>query len=82
MNFAQLAVDAAFSQFGAPALYTPAGGPARSVRVIAKRPDTEVRFEDTRLISETALFEVRTSELATFCPNELITLDGIDYVIQ
>ena len=82
MNFAQLAVDAAFAQFGAPATYTPAGGPARSVQVIAKRPDTEVRFEDTRLISETALFEVRTSELATFRPNELITLDGIDYVIQ
>ena len=82
MNFGQLAVNATFIQFGAPATYTPATGPQRTLRVIAKRPDTEVRFEDTRLIASTAVFEVRTSELATFRPNELITADGVDYVIQ
>ncbi|CAK0768591.1 hypothetical protein WCLP8_4270003 [uncultured Gammaproteobacteria bacterium] len=82
MNPAQLAVDGVFRLFGTPATYTPAGGPARSVRVIAKRPDTEIRFEDTRLISATALFEVRASELPAFRPNELITLDGVDYAIQ
>ena len=82
MNPAQLAVDVVFRQFGTPATYTPAGGPARSVRVIAKRPDTEIRFEDTRLISATALFEVRASDLPTFRPNELLTLDGVDYAIQ
>jgi hypothetical protein len=82
VNFAQLAVDAAFRQFGCLATYTPADGARRLLRVIAKRPDTEIRFEDTRLIASTALFEVRTSELAAFRPNELITLDGVDYAIQ
>ena len=82
MNFGQLAVDAVFQQFGTLATYTPASGPQRLLRVIAKRPDTEVRFEDTRLIASTALFEVRCSELPAFRPNELITLDGVDYAIQ
>ena len=82
MNFGALAVNAAFAQFGTLATYTAADGSHRPLRVIAKRPDTEVRFEDTRLITTTALFEVRTSELPTFRPNELITLEGVDYAIQ
>ena len=82
MNFGTLAVNAAFAQFGTLATYTAADGSHRLLRVIAKRPDTEVRFEDTRLIASTALFEVQTSELPTFRPNELITVDGVDYAIQ
>ena len=82
MNFGQLAVDVAFREFGVPATYLSAGGEAKPIRVIAKRPDTEVRFEDTRLIASTALFEVRASELPAFRPNELITVDGVDYAIQ
>jgi hypothetical protein len=82
VNFGALAVNAAFAQFGTLATYTPATGDRRGLRVIAKRPDTEVRFENTTLIASTALFEVRTSELPTFRPNELITLDGVDYAIQ
>ncbi len=79
MNPGALAVNAVFQQFGCLATYTPASGDRRVLRVIAKRPDTEVRFEDTRLIASTALFEVRTSELLSFRPNELITVDGTDY---
>ncbi len=82
MNLGQLVVDAAFREFGTPATYTPASGPVRTVRVIAKRPDTEVRYENTTLIASTALFEVRCSELPAFRPNELITVDGTDYAIQ
>ena len=82
MNFGSLVVDAAFREFGTPATYTPASGPVVTIRVIAKRPDTEVRYENTTLIASTALFEVRCSELPTFRPNELITVDGVDYAIQ
>ena len=82
MSFASLAVDAAFRQFGTLATYTPASGTQRLLRVIAKRPDTEVRYENTTLIASTALFEVRCSELPAFRPNELITVDGVDYAIQ
>ena len=82
MNFASLAVDAAFREFGTPATYTPASGPVVAIRVIAKRPDTEIRYENTTLIASTALFEVRCSELPAFRPNELITVDGTDYAIQ
>jgi hypothetical protein len=42
------AVDATFAAFGIDALYTPAGGEAVPVRVIARRPDTIVGFGETR----------------------------------
>jgi hypothetical protein len=43
------AVDATFAAFGIDAVYTPAGGESVSVRVIARRPDTIVGFEETRI---------------------------------
>ena len=82
MTLAQRTVDAVFRQFGSPAIYTPATGPPRSLRVIAKRPDTEVRFQDTTVIAATTVFEVRTSELVRFRANELITLNGEEFAIQ
>jgi hypothetical protein len=61
----QCAVDATFTAFGIDALYTPAGGEPVYVRVIAKRPDTTVGFDETRIHAETATFEVRASEVAS-----------------
>ncbi|CAK0740374.1 Head-to-tail stopper [Azospirillaceae bacterium] len=82
MNFAQLVVDAAFRQFGAPAVHIAADGTSTPIRVIAKRPDAEVRFDALQLIAETASFEVRTGELATVNSGDVLTVDGTDYVIK
>ena len=85
MTFATLALEAldvAFAEFGVDALYTPQGGVAENIRVIATRPDEIIGFGDTRAHTETALFEVRTSEVAQPSPGDLLTVDGADYVIQ
>ena len=76
------AVDTVFARFGVDAIYTPDGGGAVTVRVIVKRPDEIVGFGDTRVLTETALFEVRASEVAEPRPGDRLTVDGADYVIQ
>ncbi len=82
MNAFSAAVDTVFARFGVDAVYTPDGGGAVNVRVIARRPDEIVGFGDTRVLTETALFEVRSSEVATPQPGDRLTVDGADYVIQ
>ena len=76
------AVDTVFARFGVDAVYTPDGGGAVCVRVITRRPDEIVGFGDTRIHTETALFEVRASEVAEPRPGDRLTVDGTDYVIQ
>ena len=85
MTFATLAsetLDVTFAEFGVDALYTPQGGVAENIRVIATRPDEIVGFGDTRVHTETALFEVRVSEVSQPRPGDLLTVDGADHVIQ
>ena len=76
------AIDTVFARFGVDAIYTPDGGGAINVRVIVKRPDEIVGFGDTRIHAETALFEVRASDIATPRPSDRLTVDGTDYVVQ
>ena len=76
------AVDATFAAFGIDAVYTPAGGEPVSVRVIARRPDTIVGFGETRIHTETATFELRSSEVASSRPDDQLIIDGQIFVIQ
>jgi hypothetical protein len=76
------AVDATFAAFGIDALYTPAGGEPEAVQVIARRPDTIVGFGETRIHAETAIFEVRVSEVASPRPVDQLTLDGQAFIVQ
>lgn len=71
-----MAVDAAFHQFGVPATYIPAAGSPRSIRVIVRRPEAEIRFEHTTLIAATTTLEVRVTDLPAFRMGEVITLDA------
>ena len=85
MTFASLAseaLDITFGEFGVDALYSPQGGAAVNVRVIAIRPDEIVGIGETRIHAETALFEGRVSELTQPQPGDLLTIDGADYIIQ
>jgi len=76
------AVDATFAAFGTDAIFTPAGGEPIGVRVIARCPDTIVGFGETRIHAETAMFEVRASEIASPRPGDQLTLSGETSVIQ
>jgi hypothetical protein len=53
-----------------------------SVRVIARRPDTIVGFDDTRIHAETATFEVRASEIANPHPGDQLTVSGEMFIVQ
>ena len=53
-----------------------------SVRVVVRRPDEIVGFGETRIHTETTVFDVRASEVTDPRPGDRLTLDGVDYVIQ
>ena len=76
------AVDATFAAFGIDALYTPAGGEPVPVRVIARRPDAIVGFGETRVHAETAIFELRASEVANPRPEDQLMIGGNTFVVQ
>jgi hypothetical protein len=82
VTLASEALDVTFAEFGVDALYTPHVGVAQYIRVIATRPDEIVGFGDTRVHTETALYEVRASEVSQPSPGDLLTVDGADHVIQ
>ena len=85
MTFASLvmeALDVTFDEFGVDAVFAPSSGGSVNVRVIAKQPDEIVGFGDTRIHTETSIFEVRVSEAPQPKPDDLITVDGVDYIIQ
>ena len=76
------AVDGCFRHLGRDAVYTPEGGEPVTVRVIAKRPDEIVGFDETRIHTATTLFDVRVSEVAEPRPSDLLSIDGEDYLVQ
>jgi hypothetical protein len=78
----QGAVDATFAAFGIDASYTPTGGAPVPVRVIARRPDTIVGFGETRIHAETAIFELRASEVADPRPGDQFMLGSETIVVQ
>jgi hypothetical protein len=76
------AINATFAAFGVDAVYTPANGDPSMVRVVARRPDTIVGFGETRIHAETAIFEIRTSQVADPRPGDQLTVDGEGFVVQ
>jgi len=78
------AIDALFSDptIARDVLYVPAYGEAVSVRVVVRRPDEIVGFGETRIHTETTVFDVRTSEVTDPRPGDRLTLNGVDYVVQ
>jgi hypothetical protein len=82
MTVFQGAVDSTFAAFGIDAVYTPAGGEAVSVRVIARWPDAIVAFGETRIHAETATFEIRASEVANPRADDELTVSGDTFVVQ
>jgi hypothetical protein len=50
--------------------------------VILRRPDRIGDFGDTHIASETATFDVRTSEVAEPAEGDTLDVNGVTYVIQ
>ena len=75
-------IDACFQRLGIEATYTAQDGLPVDLRVIAKRPDEIVGLGDTRIHSETAVFDLRVSEVPAPRPGDTLIVDGVTYAIQ
>jgi hypothetical protein len=64
------------------AVYTPHGGAARFVRVVARRADETTSFGDARLWSETTRVDLRVAEVAPPRPGDRVEIDGEAFLIQ
>ena len=64
------------------AIYTPATGEPKTVRVISRRPDEVIGFGETRIHAETTLFDVKTSDISDPRHGDRLAISGADYVIQ
>lgn len=79
------AIDVLFADadIAAAAIYTPVTGDGpKSVRVITRRPDEIIGLGDTRVHTESALFDVRVSEVPTPAAGDTLEVDGDIFVVQ
>jgi hypothetical protein len=79
------AIDALFADpnIARTALYRPGGiGDGVPVRVIAKRNDQVSEFSDISVVSATARFDLRVSEVTAPAEGDTITLDGETFVVH
>lgn len=82
-SFAVSTVNATFGTFGEAAVYEdPAELSSVDITVIPKRPDDVIDAFGAALHSETSMFEVRVSELASPAKGGYVTFSGTRYVIQ
>jgi hypothetical protein len=85
MNAFAAAIDVLFADpnLAMDALYRADGAdPSIPVRVIVRRPDRVGDFGETRIGSETATCDVRTSEVAKPVEGDTLEIDGVTSVIQ
>jgi hypothetical protein len=78
------AVDLLFADpnIGRDAIYTPDGGIAVPVRIIARRADKVTGFGEARLWSETTRIDLRVAEVSAPRPGDQIAIDGDAFLIQ
>lgn len=79
------AIDAIFADpnMAADATYLPiTGGAAVAVRLISRRPDEAVEYGGSTLVTPTALYDVRTSDVAELRKGDCFDIDGVRYEVQ
>ena len=85
LNAFRAAIDALFGDpsLGMDAVYRADGtDPGVPVRVIVRRPDRIGTFGETRIATETTMFDIRVSEIAVPAEGDSIEVDGTVHVIQ
>lgn len=79
---AQMAVDVAFRQFGAPATFIPSVSPEVSVTVVARRADDTLSFGGGSIITGTLRLEIRASEVPVVALGDHVQYAGSEWVVQ
>jgi hypothetical protein len=85
MSVFAAAIDALFADpnLARVAVYRAGGAdPGVPVRAILHRPDRIGEFAETRILTETTMFDIRASEIAAPAEGDTIVVDGSTYVIQ
>jgi hypothetical protein len=86
MNAFTAAIDALFTDpnLGVEAIYCAGGGeaPGTTVRAIIRQPDRVGTFGETRIATETTVFDIRTSDINAPAEGDTIEMNGTIYVIQ
>lgn len=84
MNALGAAMDVLFADpnIASDGLYIPSGDASVPVRLIARRPDEIIGFGETRVHSETTLFDIRVSEVPDPRPGDQVTFNERSYVVQ
>ena len=83
MSVFEAAIDVLFADphLAADGTFTPDSGAPIAVRVIVRRPDRIVAFGDARLASESAMFDLRVSEVADPRPGDQLEVSGRSYIL-
>lgn len=79
------AIDALFADanLGLEAIWRPGGtGPGIPVRTILRRPDRVGDFGETRIVAETAIIDVRVSQVPAPTEGDTFQIGGETLVIQ
>jgi hypothetical protein len=79
------AIDALFADpnLGADAIYRAGGsGEAITLRAIIRQPDRIGTYGETRIATETTMFDIRTSEVAAPVEGDTIKMGRTIYIIQ
>ncbi len=85
MSVFEVAVDVLFADpyLAVAGLYRANGSDgAVEVRLIRRQPDRVGAFGQTRLVAETAVFDLRVSDIAAPAEGDTIEVDGELFVIQ
>ena len=79
------AVDVLFTDpnLSTPALYVPMGvGPGVAIRVMRRSPDRMVEFGAARLVSDSAVLDVRVSDCPELAAGDRFEIAGEIFVVQ
>ncbi len=84
MNVFASMLDTLFADpnLGEPAVFTPAGGAPRSVRVATRRADAAAEFGAGRFWTETLRIDLRVGEVAAPRPGDRLELGGERFEVQ
>ncbi|WP_421907112.1 head-tail joining protein [Mameliella sp.] len=84
MNAFSAALDALFedANMAADAIYKPNWGPVVVIRVIRTAPDVTRDMYGSAITSETVVYEIRMSDVASPQAGDTISYDGEDRIVQ
>lgn len=82
MSIFALVIERNFFVMGETAVYTPDGGPSKTIKVMPRRPDEIIGFGDTSIATNTAIFDIRVADIAAPQEGDTLLFKEITYVVQ